>query len=74
MVFVHSRKDTRLDAATLRQMAIEQQCDHLFSAQDHERYSQAPKELKNARSRELETCSLPGWYASSGMARADVTS
>jgi len=61
MVFCTLAKGYRLDGADLASDAVEQQCDHLFSAQDHERYSQATKELKNARSRELRDLFVAGF-------------
>lgn len=72
MVFVHSRKDTVLTARTLRQMAGEQGCEDLLSCQDHEGYSQAMKDLKNARARELRDLFVAGFGTHhAGMARSD---
>lgn len=72
MVFVHSRKDTVLTARTLRQMAVENQCEELFMAQDHEGYSQAVKDIKTARARELRDLFAAGFGVHhAGMTRSD---
>ncbi|KAJ9224018.1 hypothetical protein DTO207G8_8311 [Paecilomyces variotii] len=72
MVFVHSRKDTVQTARMLRQMAIEDGCEALFGSQDHEHYSQALKDLKNARARELRDLFVSGFGTHhAGMARTD---
>ncbi|OXV11829.1 hypothetical protein Egran_00414 [Elaphomyces granulatus] len=72
MVFVHSRKDTVQTARTLRQMAAENQCEQLFSSRDHEGYSQALRDLKSARSRELRDLFASGFGTHhAGMARSD---
>ncbi|KAF5015403.1 hypothetical protein F66182_13283, partial [Fusarium sp. NRRL 66182] len=64
MVFVHSRKDTVMTARTFRQMAAEQQCEDLFMVgQDTEGYSQAVKDLKGARARELRDLFAAGFGA-----------
>jgi antiviral helicase SLH1 len=72
MVFVHSRKDTLATARMLYQMAVDQQCDDLFSPLEHENYSQALRDMKNTRSRELRDL-LPKGLGThhAGMARAD---
>ncbi|KAH8689942.1 putative DEAD/DEAH box helicase [Talaromyces proteolyticus] len=73
MVFVHSRKDTVLTARTFKQMAAEQQCEDLFlTAQDTEGYSQAVKDLKGARARELRDLFAAGFGAHhAGLTRSD---
>lgn len=72
MVFVHSRKDTLGTARLLHQMAVDQQCDDLFSPHEHENYSQALRDLKNTRSRELRDLLPKGLgIHHAGMARAD---
>ena len=72
MVFVHSRKDTVQTARTMRQMAAENQCEQLFSSQEHESYSQALRDLKSARSRELRDLFAAGFGTHhAGMARSD---
>ncbi|EEA19860.1 putative steryl acetyl hydrolase mug81 [Talaromyces marneffei ATCC 18224] len=73
MVFVHSRKDTVLTARTFKQMAAEQQCEDLFMVgQDSEGYSQAVKDLKGARARELRDLFAAGFGAHhAGLTRSD---
>lgn len=72
MVFVHSRKDTVQTARSLRQMAIENQCEQLFSSQDHEGYSAALRDIKTARARELRDLFASGFGTHhAGMARSD---
>jgi antiviral helicase SLH1 len=73
MVFVHSRKDTVLTARTFKQMAAEQQCEDLFMVgQDTEGYSQAVKDLKGARARELRDLFAAGFGAHhAGLTRSD---
>jgi antiviral helicase SLH1 len=73
MVFVHSRKDTVLTARTFKQMAAEEQCEDLFiPAQDTEGYSQAVKDLKSARARELRDLFAAGFGAHhAGLTRSD---
>lgn len=72
MVFVHSRKDTVLTARTFKQMAAEQGCEDLFLAQDHPGYSQAVKDLKTARARELRDLFAAGFGTHhAGLTRSD---
>ncbi|QKX60229.1 uncharacterized protein TRUGW13939_07372 [Talaromyces rugulosus] len=73
MVFVHSRKDTVLTARTFKQMAAEEQCEDLFTPeQDTEGYSQAVKDLKSARARELRDLFAAGFGAHhAGLTRSD---
>lgn len=72
MVFVHSRKDTVLTARTLRQMAIEDGCENLFSCHEHEDYSSALRDMKHARARELRDLFTTGFGAHhAGLSRSD---
>ena len=72
MVFVHSRKDTMMTARMLRQMAIEDGCESLFSCVDHEDYSSALKDMKHARARELRELFASGFGTHhAGMSRSD---
>ena len=72
MVFVHSRKDTVLTARMLRQLAIEDGCEHLFSCQEHEDYSTALRDMKHARAKELRDLFASGFGAHhAGMSRSD---
>lgn len=72
MVFVHSRKDTVLTARMLRQMAIEDGCEDLFSCHEHEHYSSALRDMKHARARELRDLFAGGFGTHhAGMSRSD---
>lgn len=72
MVFVHSRKDTVLTARMIRQMAIEEGCENLFSCHEHEDYSSALRDMKHARARELRDLFTSGFGAHhAGMSRSD---
>lgn len=72
MVFVHSRKDTVLTARMIRQMAIEEGCENLFSCHEHEDYSSALRDMKHARARELRDLFASGFGAHhAGMSRSD---
>ncbi|PLB44895.1 putative DEAD/DEAH box helicase [Aspergillus steynii IBT 23096] len=72
MVFVHSRKDTVMTARMLKQMAAEDGCENLFSCQDHEDYSNALKDMKHARARELRDLFASGFGTHhAGMSRSD---
>ena len=73
MVFVHSRKDTVSTARMLFQMAIDDQCDDLFTPpNDDPAYSQALKDLKNTRGKELRDLIPKGLGShNAGMARSD---
>ncbi|KAK2759975.1 hypothetical protein FQN54_002711 [Arachnomyces sp. PD_36] len=72
MVFVHSRKDTVNTARLLHKMAVEDQCDDLFSPHEHEQYTQALREAKTSRGKELRDL-LPKGLGThhAGMARSD---
>lgn len=72
MVFVHSRKDTVLTARMLRQMAVENGCEDLFSCHEHENYSNALRDMKHARARELRYLFASGFGTHhAGMTRSD---
>ncbi|KAI1980317.1 putative steryl acetyl hydrolase mug81 [Ophidiomyces ophidiicola] len=72
MVFVHSRKDTANTAKLLTQMAADEQCSDLFSPHDHENYSQAIRDLKTSRGREIRDLVPKGLgIHHAGMARSD---
>ncbi|KKK18105.1 hypothetical protein P175DRAFT_0502486 [Aspergillus ochraceoroseus IBT 24754] len=72
MVFVHSRKDTVLTARMLRQMAIQEGCESLFSCHEHENYSNALRDMKHARARELRDLFASGFGTHhAGMTRSD---
>ena len=72
MVFVHSRKDTVQTARMLKQIAIEDRYDGLFSCQDHEDYSSALRDMKHARARELRDLFASGFGTHhAGMSRSD---
>ncbi|WEW59188.1 Putative steryl acetyl hydrolase mug81 [Emydomyces testavorans] len=72
MVFVHSRKDTVNTARLLAQMAIDEQCSDLFSPVEHENYTQALRDIKSSRGREIREL-LPKGLGThhAGMARSD---
>lgn len=72
MVFVHSRKDTVLTARMLRQMAVEDGCENLFSCHEHEDYSSALRDMKHSRARELRDLFASGFGTHhAGMSRSD---
>ncbi|KAJ5618817.1 hypothetical protein N7510_002801 [Penicillium lagena] len=72
MVFVHSRKDTVMTARMLKQMAVENGCDDLFSCHEHENYSSALRDMKHARARELRDLFASGLGTHhAGMSRSD---
>ncbi|KLJ12359.1 hypothetical protein EMPG_09524 [Blastomyces silverae] len=72
MVFVHSRKETLNTARLLYQMAMENQCADLFSPLEHENYSQALRDVKTSRGRELRDLVPKGLGTHhAGMARSD---
>lgn len=72
MVFVHSRKDTVLTARMLRQLAIEDGCENLFSCHEHEDYSTALRDMKHARAKELRDLFASGFGTHhAGMSRSD---
>ncbi|KAJ5219584.1 hypothetical protein N7468_008788 [Penicillium chermesinum] len=72
MVFVHSRKDTVMTARMLKQMAAEDGCEDLFSCHDHENYSNALRDMKHARAKELRDLFASGFGTHhAGMSRSD---
>lgn len=72
MVFVHSRKDTVNTCRLLAKMAAEDQCSDLFTTHDHEAYTQAMRDVKNSRGRELRDLVPKGLGTHhAGMARTD---
>ena len=72
MVFVHSRKDTVQTARMFIQMAQDQQCEHLFDCSEVEGFSNAIKELKNTRGKELRELVPKGFGTHhAGMPRSD---
>ncbi|CEJ61600.1 Putative DEAD/DEAH box helicase [Penicillium brasilianum] len=72
MVFVHSRKDTVMTARMLKQMAAEDGCEDLFSCHEHEDYSNALRDMKHARARELRDLFASGFGTHhAGMSRSD---
>ncbi|KAJ5152633.1 uncharacterized protein N7482_009111 [Penicillium canariense] len=72
MVFVHSRKDTVMTARMLKQMAAEDGCEDLFSCHEHENYSNALRDMKHARARELRDLFASGFGTHhAGMSRSD---
>ncbi|RMJ28999.1 helicase [Aspergillus sp. HF37] len=72
MVFVHSRKDTVVTARMLRQMAVEDGCENLFSCHEHEDYSSALRDMKHTRARELRDLFASGFGTHhAGMSRSD---
>ncbi|KAL4737031.1 Sec63 Brl domain-containing protein [Aspergillus similis] len=72
MVFVHSRKDTVLTARMLKQMAVQDGCEALFSCHEHENYSNALRDMKHARARELRDLFASGFGTHhAGMSRSD---
>ena len=54
MVFVHSRKDTVNTAKTFISMAADQDCLDLFDCREVEGYSNAIRDLKTAKGREVK--------------------
>ncbi|KAI9851546.1 MAG: hypothetical protein M1838_003378 [Thelocarpon superellum] len=72
MVFVHSRKETVSTARRLYEMAVEDQCEDLFSPSEHPAYDAAVREMKTSRAREIREL-LPKGLGThhAGMARSD---
>lgn len=72
MVFVHSRKDTVKTARLFVEMALENQCADLLSPPENEKSSQALRDLKTSRGRELRELVPKGLGTHhAGMARSD---
>ena len=72
MVFVHSRKDTVATARTLISMAQEQTCENLFDCSGVEGWSNAMKDLRTAKGREVKELVPKGFGTHhAGMPRTD---
>ena len=72
MVFVHSRKDTVATARTLISMAQEQACEDLFNCTSVEGWSNAMKDLRTAKGREVKELVPKGFGTHhAGMPRTD---
>ena len=72
MVFVHSRKDTVGTARAFIQMAADRGCLDLFDCQLAEGYTNAMRDLKNTRGRELRELVPKGFGTHhAGMPRSD---
>ena len=72
MVFVHSRKDTVNTAKTFIQMATEQGCLELFDCHEVQGYTNAIKDLKSTKGRELRELVPKGFGVHhAGMPRSD---
>ncbi|TKA64337.1 hypothetical protein B0A49_06437, partial [Cryomyces minteri] len=72
MVFVHSRKDTVNTARKLYEMAIDQGYADLFDPSGHESYSNAVKDMKTSKGRELRELLPKGMGTHhAGMPRSD---
>ena len=72
MVFVHSRKDTVMTAKTFIQKAIDEDCLDLFDCSQVDGHSNAMKDLKTARGKEVKELVPKGFGTHhAGMPRAD---
>ncbi|GAB7349890.1 hypothetical protein MBLNU459_g0582t1 [Dothideomycetes sp. NU459] len=72
MVFVHSRKDTVKTARTFYEMALEQGCADLLDPTGHEDYTQALRDMKTSKGRELRELVPKGFGTHhAGMPRSD---
>ncbi|CAK4031933.1 Antiviral helicase SLH1 [Lecanosticta acicola] len=72
MVFVHSRKDTVKTARQLYEMATEQGMADLFDSSTHEGYTQALKDVKQSKGREIRELVAKGMGTHhAGMPRSD---
>jgi antiviral helicase SLH1 len=72
MVFVHSRKDTVKTARLLYEMATEQGLTDLFDPSQHEGYTNAMKDVKSSKGRELRELVAKGMGTHhAGMPRSD---
>ncbi|MCJ1382493.1 hypothetical protein MMC17_005606 [Xylographa soralifera] len=72
MVFVHSRKDTVTTAKTFISMAADQDCSDLFDCREVEGYSNAIRDLKTAKGREVKELVPKGFGTHhAGMPRSD---
>ncbi|KAK4541154.1 hypothetical protein LTR36_008228 [Oleoguttula mirabilis] len=72
MVFVHSRKDTVKTARTLLEMAQDQGLNDLFDPSHHEGYSNALRDVKTSKGREIRELVAKGMGTHhAGMPRSD---
>lgn len=72
MVFVHSRKDTVNTAKTFLSIAADQNCSDIFDCTEIEGYTNAMKELKTAKGREVKELVPKGFGTHhAGMPRSD---
>jgi antiviral helicase SLH1 len=72
MVFVHSRKDTVKTAKMLLEMAADEGLSDLFDPSHHEGYSQACKDVKQSKGREIRELVVKGFgIHHAGMPRSD---
>lgn len=72
MVFVHSRKDTVKTARQLYEMATEQGYTDLFDPSTHDGYTQALKDVKQSKGREIRELVAKGMGTHhAGMPRSD---
>lgn len=72
MVFVHSRKDTVKTARLLYEAAVEQGYEQLFDPTGHERYTQAARDLKSSKTKEIRELLQKGMGVHhAGMPRSD---
>ena len=72
MVFVHSRKDTVKTARQLYEMAVEQGLADLFDPSQHEGFTNAMREVKTSKGREIRELVSKGMGTHhAGMPRSD---
>ena len=72
MVFVHSRKDTVKTARMLYEMAMEQGLADLFDTSQHEGYTNAMRDVKTSKGREIRELVAKGMGTHhAGMPRSD---
>ena len=72
MVFVHSRKDTVNTARKLYEMAVEDGCTDLFDPTSHEGYTNAMRDVKQSKGREIRELVSKGMGTHhAGMPRSD---
>lgn len=72
MIFVHSRKDTVKTAKTFHEMALEEGCSDLFDPAGHEAYTQALRDIKTSKGREIRELVPKGFGThNAGMPRSD---
>ena len=72
MIFVHSRKETVTTARNFLQMAADQGCSDLFDCREVEGYTNAMRDLKSAKGREVKELVPKGFGTHhAGMPRSD---